>query len=58
MRGPSRQPREQSTGSELGVKSWGKTKTATDKGYKPRHDPHNFSFSANKNENSEVDESF
>ena len=58
MRGPSRQPREQSTGSELGLKSWGKTKTATDKGDKPGHDPHNFSFSANKYENSEVDETF
>ena len=35
-----------------------KTKTKTEKGDKSGHDPHNFSFSANKNENSEVDESF
>ena len=35
-----------------------KDRAETEKGGKPGHDPHNFSFSANKNENSEMDESF
>ena len=40
------------------LKKLGEDKDRDRKGGKPGHDPHNFSFSANKNENSEMDESF